>query len=626
MGAEFLYRPGIADLDFIADLGVFLLDIGYITESMAPALFVYDTGEMEWEPDGQGGSILEVLPNDIPDAVELRLLQYVLQDAQFDMISTGGASHIHTWKSWEVNLALAQSEINNSELGYLARLVAAYMTIGTPGHRAAIKKLVQENYSITLDLSASDTSVSSWFGPEGDVDNDGVWNIEEWENVEEVLSGTVTPGELVDETAESATDPDDTYTPPPPQGGTFVYDGEAMTVGSTEHAALIEDATGANGPLIKGSITFVDNGLLKINAVIIDPSGFDTVPMPVGSAVTCALGRKFRITVDGDLRWFEEWNVPDTLVDGSDSTSETFIFGNASQLVQPASRPEGAITVGAYGEWSGVGPLADAIWTSTSPQGTVLHVAKGTYVRLSVSDTAPALEDCNPFLPDASQRWGWQLEQDVKALTPIITVRAAGGVATPSKYCSRPIWPRPLAGDGGVRLFGMTGMPYYDYQSGLIVGCIPDIGPYPDATGFSDDFVFDLETAPGFQVETITRPASGTVCETDIFNVMAYGYYTGWATLATGAGGASASSIRMSELKVDCKTKPGDQPGGWIDADKKSHGTTTWSAIRKFLTRETLCHENTELIKLTAVPQNGYNFLRWYGEGDWMDAGGNLNP
>jgi hypothetical protein len=79
-----------------------------------------------------------------------------------------------------------------------------------------METLLDDYYAIALDASAYDTSVTSWFGPEGDLDNDGVWNIEEWGNVEEALTGTVTPEEMVEETASSATDPNDIYTPPPP--------------------------------------------------------------------------------------------------------------------------------------------------------------------------------------------------------------------------------------------------------------------------------------------------------------------------------------------------------------------------------------------------------------------------
>jgi hypothetical protein len=620
--AEFLYRPGIADLDFIANLDTFLLAIGYITQSMAPELFEYDTGETEWAPDGQGGSTLELRPNGIPDAVELYLLQYVLQHPQFDMISVGGASHVHAWRSWETNLALAQTQINNPQLDYLARLVAAYMTIGTPGHRAAMEKLLDDYYAIALDASAYDTSVTSWFGPEGDLDNDGVWNIEEWENVEEALTGTVTPEEMVEETASSATDANDIYTPPPPADGTFVYDGDVIQEGSAEHQALIEDATGENGPLQKGTVTFSNNGELSVEAVIIDPSGFDSVPMPTGSATTCALGRKFRVTVKGDTRWFKMWSAANNLIDGSPATSETFILGNSSQQVGPGKKPEGAITLtGSYLEWSGVGPLADEIRAVPSGGNTVLYVAEDTYVKVEITDSAPPLADCQPSgLPSA-----WRLKVDGEwSYKTSLTLRGGGYTVQASEFwcCADvPTWTHTLSGDGGVEVFGLQGDP--SNIRGYIYGAVTDEGPSPSCQGYDEDFVSQFQVLPGFQLETVSLPGEGTQCEGDVLPLISFaGGATANATLATGAGGTTASTEKKSTLTVLCETKPGIEPGGSFNAYKGSGSI----AVGKFVMRVTQCSPDTEPIRLTANPQVGFRFVRWKGDGDWMDAGGSLNP
>lgn len=121
------------------------------------------------------------------------------------------------------------------------------------------------------------------------------------------------------------------YTPPPPPTGIFVYDETAMTIGSPEHLALVADATGANGPLQKGTVTFNNTPDLTCEAFIIDPPGYESVPMPMGGAIVCALGRKFRVELTDDTRWFHTWSAPDTLIDGGSGTSETFVLGNPSQ-------------------------------------------------------------------------------------------------------------------------------------------------------------------------------------------------------------------------------------------------------------------------------------------------------
>jgi hypothetical protein len=49
---------------------------------------------------------MQLLSNGIPDAVELRLLQRLLQDPQYNLISAGGASHLEVWDAWEKNVSI----------------------------------------------------------------------------------------------------------------------------------------------------------------------------------------------------------------------------------------------------------------------------------------------------------------------------------------------------------------------------------------------------------------------------------------------------------------------------------------------------------------------------------------
>ncbi len=51
-------------------------------------------------------------------------------------------------------------------------------------------------------------------------------------------------------------------------------------------------------------------------AYVVDPPGFETVPLPSGS-FTCAQRREIRVEVRSATRWFKTWHAPNTLIDGS---------------------------------------------------------------------------------------------------------------------------------------------------------------------------------------------------------------------------------------------------------------------------------------------------------------------
>jgi len=611
--AEFLYRPGMGSLDFVADLDAFLLDIGAIAQSMAPELYDYDTGETEWVPDGAGGAILELRPNGIPDAVELLLLQHVLQDVQFDLIAAGGASHIHTWRSWEANLAVAESQIVDPQLDYVACLVAAYMTLGTPGHKAGMEKLILDFYAVALDTGAYDTSVTRWFEPEGDIDNDGAWNVEEWENVEEALGETVTDDEVLGETVGSCMNPNDGYKPPPPPDGTFVHDGNSIDIDSLEHQALVADATGANEPLDKTTVTFglVDD--LSYDAFVIDPPGFASVPMPQGTAITCALGRKFRVKLTGDTRWFKTWTAEDTLIHGSPSTSETFILGNATQQVTPGRRALRSMQLGDYIEWTGVGPLADEITVTQDPY-KVLHVPEGTFVKVKLAEYVQPENNC----PLSSTLDFYLKVSGKNTYVKCLTIRPENECTVERvPLCSRPLWIHTMSGDGGIQVFGLQGVHSGDDLYGYILGAIKDIGPWSDQEVFSDSFVGDSDLLPGFQREKVSLPGEGPACKYG-------GEWEGECSLETGAGGIEVSSEPQSTLKVTITSKPGRFPGGYFDADEEIAGN--WYSIGKYLPRVTECVSDTSLVRLTAIPQRNYCLRRWTGTGNWMNAEGEIDP
>jgi hypothetical protein len=70
ISAYFDYRPGVASLSMVEDLGAYLVAIGVYTDPEEVENFDYDTGVEELE-----GVVTVHLPNGIPDAAELMALQ-----------------------------------------------------------------------------------------------------------------------------------------------------------------------------------------------------------------------------------------------------------------------------------------------------------------------------------------------------------------------------------------------------------------------------------------------------------------------------------------------------------------------------------------------------------------------
>lgn len=66
---------------------------------------------------------------------------------------------------------------------HIQRLTAAYMTLGTFGHRETMPYYLDEAFDVaTVDPDNYELFGARYFDDRGDVDNDGVWNIEEWRN------------------------------------------------------------------------------------------------------------------------------------------------------------------------------------------------------------------------------------------------------------------------------------------------------------------------------------------------------------------------------------------------------------------------------------------------------------
>ncbi|MGI6458999.1 MAG: InlB B-repeat-containing protein [Candidatus Hydrogenedentales bacterium] len=183
--AEFVSRPGMDALDFVADLSAFLVDINFNDAPADVQNLDFDTGEVKFNV---GGVRVTLLPNDIPDAAELALLQGILQDTKFERSHAGGASHTFLWNCYQNNLIQAAERLPTMQ-PHIHRLTAAYMTIGTSGHRETIPFYLDQVFGVTLKPGHFESVGERFFRPRGDVDNDGKWNVEEWRNTVKANGG-----------------------------------------------------------------------------------------------------------------------------------------------------------------------------------------------------------------------------------------------------------------------------------------------------------------------------------------------------------------------------------------------------------------------------------------------------
>jgi len=173
--AEFVYRPGLSDLDLVGDLGEFLVTIGVYTTAAEVYELDFDRGD--FEIDGNGNRTYT--GNGIPAAAEFGLLEAVLKDATLDLTAVGGVSHMTTWEDFTVNLDQAAADVPAAS-GAVIHAIAAYMTLGTYAHRKMAEAVVEAEYSVDLDTSVYANVSSRYYSPAGDADNDGETNAAEW--------------------------------------------------------------------------------------------------------------------------------------------------------------------------------------------------------------------------------------------------------------------------------------------------------------------------------------------------------------------------------------------------------------------------------------------------------------
>lgn len=171
--AEFVERPGVAELDLAEDLRYFLSVVQPET-----TVETFDRNEIDY--DGDGNEVF--VGNGIPDAAEFCLVQGVLKRPALDLSARSGVVHGPVWRAWQHNLKQARADLSAQGDERFIRAVAAYMTLGGFGTCESAKELVERTFpNVLIEVTAYDRSRNRFFDQDEDADNDGLSNRDEWD-------------------------------------------------------------------------------------------------------------------------------------------------------------------------------------------------------------------------------------------------------------------------------------------------------------------------------------------------------------------------------------------------------------------------------------------------------------
>ena len=616
----------------------------------------------------------------------MRLLQTLLQQATFNESVRGGCSNDLVWRSWQKNLLKAQADLPAPIPAHLARLTAAYMTLGTRDHCGAIASLLMVHYSVTLSATGYDTQGARYFDKNGDVDNDGVWNPEEWKAAlaaqEEPYVGVIYAA-TVNAFVQMAMDASIPETPE--SNGSYIYHGatiydengnvyiaadDVIQLGSAKHLAVLAEATGANSAYIPtttltiGSTTGTD---LKFDANVVDPPGFENVPLTKNQAFTCAKGRQIRVTMKGterEKKWFKMWNAQGTLVNGTPSRSMVFRLGNDQQVITPVKRSVGSIGLDSRLSWSAKGYQPEEAHTGTVGSTNILYAPEDTYVTLSYN--ASSGSGAKSGAGETCKHVGWgvtghDMSVDSQGLISTGSLQmdpSSGWAVMPSVSCcvneppdpadysdnseylndlswyeacwdnltngsTAHSWSHTFKGDDGCTVLGAPIEKDSDYGeiAGLTPGGTMDAAPYsPNNVNFTDMVYYSVKLKPGYQLGSIEY--FGTTASASSAGSIPVSYTTGPVS-------AKISTEEMMTLDADVKVKDDEFPAataGTITGSILSpDGSNTIGGLRGYCTRISDSdprYADTELIALNVQPFTGAVLKRWSGTGSVYNSDG----
>ena len=317
-------------------------------------------------------------PDGIPDFVQFKLLQALLEDAGFDATPFGGMSNNQVSAAWEKNVTRARKDMPEAPAG-IQNAIAAYMTFATDPYMALAKELALKVTGVTLNSDhymQRDLALEA----EADLDGDGLWNRLEWRHIAGASGDAAANLVHADAFVKSALD-------------RKAPDRKTVDIGID-----LADGDGKDwnyDHLPHCTITFRQEEGLPIDARILDPPGREDVPLPVDTPVSVPLGAEIIVTLGpaADADWFYTWEAPGHMIDGSGEKTERFRTMRDG-FVHPVRRPVLPFQLpesqGAYRwEWHGVGPVGHLVSAGESEGGDRFAVPLGAFLQVAAYRSAP---------------------------------------------------------------------------------------------------------------------------------------------------------------------------------------------------------------------------------------------
>jgi hypothetical protein len=120
-------------------------------------------------------------PNGIPDAVELSLVQRVLDTPEINFTARSGIGGEHVRFVWNENLAAIRQALPHVGSA-IHNAIAGYMTIGDLDSVHLMEAKVYDTWGVTLNTREFSSQAQQHLAWDGNADQDGMMNREEWQS------------------------------------------------------------------------------------------------------------------------------------------------------------------------------------------------------------------------------------------------------------------------------------------------------------------------------------------------------------------------------------------------------------------------------------------------------------
>jgi hypothetical protein len=504
-------------------------------------------------------------------------LQAVMQNPAIET-KDSGVSHMALWKVYLTNLAQAQLDLS-AQSAAVQRAVAAYMTLGSFGHVGQVLVDVETHFAVTLDRFLYPNAGDRWFAANKDMDRDGVTNKQEWDYA-------------VAQTAEA-------------KSGSLgaaaaAYAAAAPTHGEGEGGEDPLPPTGTPEdfetacPVPWANVAVLNSSGQTVTARVTTPDGSEELVIGEGQDMDFPLGVEVRVKTD-EPSWFSHWTAPDSLLDGSDQPSDSFILTENTEIraglqgTWVVEHPDNSYQRVTLNPAGGDEPLVLA-----RGQGKItdryIKVREGTLLLAEVFQSGPTMPWLKLELTRRDALYAGRMARiypaDVRVALPIAR-SAPHGIAT-------------------VMASGANTLPTVNWNSGTKV----------------DPFVrenkYAIPQGPGVTWE---RSMGATFYPEACYYL--YGTSKPKATNLNPNPMAEASASAMSVLTV----KPGECEG---DCGLDHHGFVRLEHAQRYYVGPTSTRSNAELVGVSAIAAPGHELKglkiegggqvwRWDGQGQVDD-------